>query len=211
MLFESPVNSEYSCNALQLQLAEDLVEHGWSQQNIFLPADLTLALAAECRALTASGALQSAGVGRGAAQAARPEIRGDRILWLEAGQSVACDHYLRLMETLRIALNRTLYLGLENYESHFAWYAPGAAYLKHLDRFRDDSARTVSVVIYLNQDWLPEQGGALRLHPQGKLTQDIAPVASRLVVFLSAEMLHEVLPATRDRISLAGWFRRRLS
>ena len=28
-------------------------------------------------------------------------------------------------------------------------------------------------------------------------------------MFLSAEMLHEVLPTLRERLSLAGWFRRR--
>ena len=31
----------------------------------------------------------------------------------------------------------------------------------------------------------------------------------RDMVFLSGEVPHEVLPATRDRLSLAGWFRRR--
>lgn len=188
---------------------DHLVEHGWSQQNVFLPADLTLALEAECVLLAAAGALRLAAVGRGVAQAVTPSVRGDRILWLKAGQSVACDRYLQIMETLRLALNRDLYLGLEEYESHFAFYLPGASYLRHLDRFRDDDSRTVSVVIYLNAGWLPEEGGALRLHPHGKDSEDIAPLASRLVLFLSAEMPHEVLPATRDRLSLAGWFRRR--
>jgi SM-20-related protein len=65
------------------------------------------------------------------------------------------------------------------------------------------------VVIYLNQDWQAEHGGALRLHPQNLPTQDISPIACRMVVFLSAEMLHEVLPTTRNRMSLTGWFRRR--
>jgi SM-20-related protein len=106
-------------------------------------------------------------------------------------------------------LNRSLYLGLEEYESHFAFYAPGTSYLKHLDRFHDDDCRTVSVVIYLNPNWLPGEGGALRLHPLGKCSEDIAPAGSSMVLFLSADMLHEVLPATRDRLSLAGWFRRR--
>jgi SM-20-related protein len=194
---------------LQIALADDLCTHGWSQQNIFLPADLTLELAAECGLLFADGSLQPAGVGRGAMQAVRTEIRGDRIAWLTAGQSVACDRYLLLMETLRVSLNRSLFLGLEEYESHFAFYAPGATYLKHLDRFQDDDSRTVSVVIYLNDNWLPGEGGALRLHPHGKCTEDIAPLGGRLLLFLSADMLHEVLPATRDRLSLAGWFRRR--
>lgn len=196
-------------DALQQRTIDALSEHGWSQQNFFLSDELTLALAAECRALHGGGALAPAAVGRGAAQTLRPEIRSDRILWLNAGQSAACDRYLLIMEDLRLALNRALFLGLAEYESHFAFYAPGASYLRHLDRFRDDDRRTVSVVIYLNADWLVEEGGALRLHPDGAAASDIAPEASRLVLFLSADMPHEVLPATRDRLSLAGWFRRR--
>ena len=188
---------------------DDLATHGWSQQNQFLPQELTLALAAECRVLAASGALDFAAVGRDAAKSLRPEIRGDRTLWLEAGQSDACDRYQQIMETLRLALNRAFFLGLDNYESHFALYAPGASYRQHLDRFRDDDLRTVSVVVYLNDAWDAQDGGALRLHPDGLPQQDISPEGSRLVLFLSADMAHEVLPATRDRISLAGWFRRR--
>ncbi|MES2257027.1 MAG: 2OG-Fe(II) oxygenase [Pseudomonadota bacterium] len=188
---------------------DNLSTYGWSQQNQFLPQDLTVALAAECRALAAGGVLDFAAVGRGAAQALRPEIRGDQTLWLEAGQSDACDRYQQIMETLRVALNRAFFLGLDNYESHFALYAPGASYRRHIDRFRDDDLRTVSAVIYLNPDWLPEQGGVLRLHPQGEPSLDIMPFGSRLVLFLSADMLHEVLPATCERLSLAGWFRRR--
>lgn len=188
---------------------DDLAAHGWSQQNQFLPEELTVALAAECRALAAGGALDFAGVGRDAARTLRPDIRGDRTRWLETGQSDACDHYQHIMETLRLALNRAFFLGLDNYESHFALYAPGASYRRHLDRFRDDDLRTVSVVIYLNPDWQVGQGGALRLHPQGQPSNDIVPIGGRLVLFLSADMLHEVLPATCERLSLAGWFRRR--
>ncbi len=198
-----------STDGLHQLTLDGLALHGWSQQNLFLSHELTLALAAECRAGAAAGALALAAVGRGAAQAVRSDIRGDRILWLEAGQSAACDSYLLVMETLRLALNREFFLGLDSYESHFAHYAPGAAYHKHLDRFRDDDLRTVSVVIYLNPDWKVEQGGALRVHPLGAPTCDIAPMGSRLVLFMSADMPHEVLPATHDRLSLAGWFRRR--
>lgn len=194
---------------LQQRTLDDLAEHGWSQQNQFLPLDLTLALASECRALAASGMLGLAAVGSGAAPTLRPDIRGDRTMWLEAGQSAACDRYQAIMETLRVALNRAFFLGLDNYESHFALYAPGASYRQHLDRFRDDDLRAVSAVIYLNPDWLAEQGGALRLSPQGVPAHDIVPMGSRLVLFLSADMLHEVLPASCERLSLAGWFCRR--
>lgn len=192
-----------------LTIIDDLVARGWSQQDAFLPPDLALALAAECRARAAQGDLTPAGIGHGAATAVREQIRGDRIEWLEAGQSAACDHYLQIMETLRLALNRDLYLGLEDYECHFALYPPGAFYHKHLDRFQDDDCRTVSAVMYLNHAWLPQQGGTLRLYPDGQATQDIAPLANRLALFMSADMPHEVLPASRDRLSLTGWFRRR--
>lgn len=196
-------------DGLQQQTLDDLAAHGWAQQNLFLSVALTLALATECRAQAALGALVPASVGRGATRVLLPQMRGDHIQWLHAGRSAACDSYLLIMDGLRLALNRAFYLGLDNYESHFALYAPGAAYQQHRDRFRDDDLRTVSAVIYLNPDWLEGQGGALRLHPDGEAASDIAPVGSRLVLFLSADMLHEVLPATRDRLSLAGWFRRR--
>lgn len=196
-------------DTVSLDIGDGLTEHGWVQHAFFLPQDLTQELALECHALADAGALVSAGIGRGGNKTIRPDLRGDRIAWIRAGQSAACDRYLQIMEALRVTLNQTLYLGLEEYESHFAFYAPGTSYLRHLDRFRDDDCRTVSVVIYLNPDWLPEQGGALRLHLQHNQLEDIMPSGGRLVLFLSADMPHEVLPATRDRLSLTGWFRRK--
>jgi SM-20-related protein len=190
-------------------MCDNLVRHGWSQHNLFLSKELSNTLAAECIVLRETDALTLARVGSGKQTILQAKIRSDQIAWLQAGQSVACDAYLLMMEQVRVLLNQTLYLGLEDYESHFSFYTPGASYSKHLDRFHNDDARTISVVIYLNDNWLTEQGGALRLYPHNLPTQDISPVACRMVVFLSAEMLHEVLPATRDRMSLTGWFRRR--
>ena len=198
-----------SDHPLLLRIVDDLAACGWSQQNIFLPEALTLELAAECRKRAAEGELAPAAVGRGPFQEIREGIRGDHIQWLEPGQAEACDTYLGLMDSLRVALNRGLYLGLEDFESHFALYPPGGFYLKHLDRFRDDDRRMVSAVIYLNPGWLPEYGGQLRMYLKGDVEYDVVPTGGRLVVFLSGEVPHEVMPATRDRLSLTGWFRRR--
>jgi SM-20-related protein len=194
---------------LHRPIVDAIHQRGWAEQDCFLQPDLIVALAQECAALAAAGSLTRAGVGQGGTKSLQPNIRGDQIQWLQAGRSDACDQYLAIMETLRIALNRALFLGLDDYESHFAFYPPGASYKQHRDRFRDDDSRVISVVVYLNADWSPEHGGALRLHTEGSSPRNILPVASRIVVFLSADMLHEVLPATRDRISLTGWFRRR--
>lgn len=193
---------------LLLRIADDLTDHGWSQQNIFLPDALTTELADECRARARMGLLVPAAVGRGDVMLVREGIRGDSIQWLEAGQSVACDRYLDLLDCLRQTLNRQLFLGLEDFEGHFAQYPVGAFYARHVDRFRDNDRRSVSAVLYLNDHWLPEHGGQLRLHLPER-TLDIEPQGGCLVVFSSADIPHEVLPATRERLSLTGWFRRR--
>ena len=190
-------------------LLDDLAEQGWAIATNALPADLTLELAQECRARANLGALQPAGVGRGSAHGVQEGVRGDHIQWLEPGQCAAGDRYLAMLDDLRGQLNQALYLGLEDYEGHFALYPPGTFYQKHLDRFRDDDRRAVSAVFYLNSDWLPEQGGALRLYLADGRELDVLPEAGTLVVFLSADLPHEVLPATRERLSLTGWLRRR--
>ncbi|WP_068825242.1 2OG-Fe(II) oxygenase [Pseudomonas sp. BMS12] len=191
------------------QIIDDLASQGWSRQEDFLPDTLTHELAAECRARAEKGALSPAGVGRGQGLAVREGVRGDHIQWLEPGQSPASDQYLTAMDELRQALNQAFYLGLEDYESHFALYPPGSFYQKHLDRFRDDDRRCVSAVFYLNQDWQAAQGGALRIYPHNHEPLDLLPQGGSLVLFMSAELPHEVLPASRERLSLTGWFRRR--
>ncbi|MDM8348739.1 2OG-Fe(II) oxygenase [Pseudomonas sp. sp1636] len=196
-------------SALLARIVDDLAEHGWSLQPLFAPPLLTLELADECRKRAAQGDLTPAGVGRGSSQEVREGVRGDRIQWLDAGFSPACDRYLGLLDELRLALNRELYLGLEDCECHFALYPPGAFYQKHVDRFRDDDRRAVSAVFYLNPDWQPEQGGALRLYLADGTTREVLPEAGSLLVFRSADLPHEVLPASRERLSLTGWFRRR--
>ncbi|MDP2747178.1 2OG-Fe(II) oxygenase [Pseudomonas sp.] len=195
--------------ALLTRIVDGLAEHGWSLQAQFIAQSLTLELAEECRKRAAQGALAPAGVGRGAQQQIREGVRGDHIQWLEAGQAPACDQYLQAFDELRVALNQGLYLGLEDFEGHFALYPPGAFYQKHVDRFRDDDRRAVSAVFYLNEDWQVEHGGALRLYLPNGETRDVLPQAGSLLLFLSADMPHEVLPATRERLSLTGWFRRR--
>src|SRR5690554_4581194 len=191
------------------RIVDDLATHGWSQQAIFIPTDLTTQLAAECQNRAQQGQLEPAAVGRGTSKTVHDKIRGDHIQWLDAGHDAAVDRYLGLMEQLRSAINQTLFLGLDDFESHFALYPPGAFYKKHLDRFRDDDRRVITCVAYLNEQWLPEQGGELRMYLDDQQTHDVVPQAGTLLVFMSEKWPHEVLPATRDRLSITGWLRRR--
>ena len=191
------------------RIVDDLATHGWSQQSIFIPTDLTTELAKECHKRAQCGQLELAGIGRGVAKVVHSGIRGDKIQWLEPDQHVAVDRYLAFMEHIRVAINQTLFLGLEDFEGHFALYPAGAFYKKHLDRFRDDDRRVVTCIAYLNEQWLPEQGGELRMYLDDGQTHDVVPQAGTLVVFMSEQWPHEVLPATRDRLSITGWLRRR--
>lgn len=113
-------------------------------------------------------------------------------------------------ENLRIDLNRTLYLGLDSFESQFAHYPPGAFYRKHVDAFKGSSNRVVSLILYLNPDWSPADGGQLTLYDQAdRELAKFAPNMGTVAVFFSERFPHEVLATARDRYSVAGWFRRR--
>lgn len=142
-------------------------------------------------------------------RALHPEIRGDGTLWFEPSNlSPAQAQLWGFLEALRSGLNRELFLGLWDLEGHYAIYPPGAFYRKHLDRFRDDSKRTVSVVAFFNPDWRDREGGSLVLDlPKGPLA--VAPEAGTMVFFLSDRIPHEVAETTRERLSFAGWFRTR--
>jgi len=189
-------------------IADALTAQGWIVLPAFLSAAEAAAQAADCRALDAAAALTPAATGR---ESGRREggLRGDRTRWFEPDAlSPPQAAYWQAMDALRRGLNERLLLGLESVEAHYAVYPPGAGYARHRDRFRDDDARVLSSVCYLNPDWQANDGSALRLHLGNRL-HDIAPQAGTLVLFLSADIEHEVLPATRERLSIAGWFRRR--
>jgi len=195
------------------QIADDLSRQGWSVRPDFISAQLLYALREECLQEWQQGEFRHAGVGRGENFEIKPEVRNDRVKWLEPGKEAQAQQaYLQQLETLRQVLNRELYLGLFEFEGHMAVYPPGSFYARHLDQFRGIGLRTVSAILYLNDDWRPEDGGQLRLYTvPGDDAQylDILPTGGQLVVFMSAEFMHEVLPARRERMSVTGWFKRR--
>ncbi|KQA24484.1 SM-20 protein [Vibrio metoecus] len=136
------------------------------------------------------------------------EIRSDKIQWLDVSMGQPIQDYLERMEQIRREVNRHFFLGLFEYEAHFAKYEAGDFYLKHLDSFRGNENRKLTTVFYLNEQWTPADGGELKIYDlQDNWIDTLAPVAGRLVVFLSERFPHEVLKAHADRVSIAGWFR----
>jgi SM-20-related protein len=191
-------------------LCAAIEEEGFAVTNDFLPAGAIAALARDARNRDAAGEFQDAGVGRGGARRQRSDIRGDRIAWLDESEvNAATRPWWSALERLRVALNQALFLGLFCFEGHYAIYPPGAFYERHRDCFRGDDERILSCVLYLNESWTEADGGALRIYVDGGTTRDILPLGGTLVCFLSDRFEHEVLPATRERLALTGWFRRR--
>lgn len=193
-------------------LLNGIANQGYAIVDNFLPPGMISTLAAEAKSLHIQGHTHRAVTGKKSGE--KPDnIRGDFIHWLDdTNPSATQQEYLQCMEELRSELNQGFYLGLFNLEAHFAVYPPGAAYRRHLDQFQGDSKRQVSCVLYLNKDWRAEEGGQLRLYLDETATPqyvDILPEGGRLAIFLSGRLWHEVLPATRERISLTGWFRTR--
>lgn len=194
-------------------IADALSTHGACRVPAFPGSALAGALRDDALRLQREGALAPAAVGRAGLRVLRRDIRGDATLWLDDPRcGAAAREYLDALDALRAALNRHAYLGLADVEAHYAAYPPGAGYARHRDAFRVDGAaatgpaRVVSLVSYLNPDWRCGDGGELRIHRDAG-SSDVAPRGGS-VCFLS-ELEHEVLPARRERFSIAAWMRRR--
>ncbi len=198
-------------------IATALVECGYVVMDKLVHRDLLKILVAHFNGLHGD-VFKPAGVGRQADFQVQENIRTDKIYWLESDKEPTAE-FLQIMEALRIGLNRRLFLGLNVYESHFAHYPVGAFYKKHVDAFRENnerrqlqetqSNRVLSTVLYLNEAWQANSGGELILYSETgeQVLEKIFPEFGRIVIFLSEKFPHEVLPATRERNSIAGWFR----
>jgi SM-20-related protein len=174
-----------------------------------LPATLLARLDDGCHHREAAN-FDLAGVGRGPRRTRDRDIRGDAIRWLDATNEP--DHaYLTVMEALRLALNEKLYLGLLDYDAHYAIYGAGNHYQRHIDTLSGSKNRLLSTVVYLHDEWALADGGELVLYrgSDQRPTARILPSPGLMVLFLSQDFPHEVLAARKPRHSLAGWFRGR--
>ncbi|WP_252738348.1 2OG-Fe(II) oxygenase [Saccharophagus degradans] len=196
--------------ALQLNKQQTLLDdiamqlrvQGYSINAEAVPASLAHALYQQAK----REQLRPAGIGRQQSHAVDRSVRKDSISWITA-ESAAGTEWLAWADSLKVALNRQLLLGLFSFESHFAHYPPGGFYKKHVDAFKGEANRVLSMVVYLNPQWRDEDGGELVIYLEDGSSVKVAPRFATLVTFLSEEFPHEVLPAKADRYSIACWFR----
>lgn len=232
----TPLRAPLFGSSLTDSLIEGLAERGWAHAPHALDPELVEALREEAELLDDAGETHDGRIGRRADETTRLKVRKTRIAWLD-GSSPAQRRYLAGAESLRQELNRALYLGLFEYEAHFAVYPPGGFYARHLDAFRAapgagaaaglgeraGRSRVVSMVTYLNRSWTEADGGRLALWerapagPDGRPdlkaldavppAAEIAPEGGGVVLMLSEDIPHEVRLAHADRYAIAGWFR----
>jgi SM-20-related protein len=192
-------------------IVDGILTTGYGIADNFLTTDEVSALARRLHERHTAGTFKSAGIGNQNTIVER-QIRGDEILWLDEAASTPEEAaFLERIGQFVDYVNRTCYLGLRDYEFHYALYPPGTFYKRHLDQFRSDSRRKLSVICYLNADWKESDGGQLALYlpTEGESEQTITvePTGGRLICFESGRLEHEVLPATRERLSVTGWLK----
>ncbi len=186
-----------------------LAEYDYTVIDDFFPQSVLDSVEAEFERVEQAGALKAAKIGESSEERRIAEIRSDYIHWLDRASQTTLEPFFSGVDQLREELARAMYVSLLGYEFHLAKYPVGAFYKAHLDQFDRRDNRQLSLVIYLNQGWEPGDGGELKIHCENP--EVIAPLYNRAVLFRSATVLHEVLPALKPRRSLTGWLLKRPS
>ena len=191
-------------------ILSNLEKQGYSIQENFFSSILTHDLKETLSSLSEQDLLKQAGIGRKNDFHIEQSIRSDVISWFdEKTLSPSQSEFLRITEQIQSAINERFFLGLFEFEVHFALYAPNAFYKRHLDQHKNQDTRVVTLILYLNENWGEDDGGELKIYFKNNKSLSVKPKAGTLVCFMSADFEHEVLPAKRERTSLTGWFRKR--
>ena len=181
------------------QILDDLDQHGFAIVNQTHSAPFTSQLLDEC--LFNLNQFREAAIQNGVVS----KIRSDHILWIHEDLSFAQQHTQTLL-ALAEQFNQAFYLGIREVEAHFASYQAGSFYALHRDNPQQKNDRVISAVYYLHPEWQADWGGQLRLQDKHGAWQIIEPRPNRIAIFQS-DLLHEVLPATQQRLSITAWLR----
>lgn len=133
------------------------------------------------------------------------QIRSDHILWINENLPIAERHVATLMQ-LAQELNQAFFFGIREVEAHFACYNAGEFYALHRDNPQKKNDRMVSAVLYLHSEWQKDWGGQLRLQDKQQNWHILEPKPNRIALFQS-DLLHEVLAAQQQRLSITAWMR----
>ncbi len=190
-------------------LIEGIVSNGYAVCDDFLDKSEVSSLLKIFSERYLAGKFKEASIGKQSEVHKEILVRGDEILWLETDSTNIAERVLLDKNQAFVDyLNQTCYLGIVDTEIHFAKYDVGKFYRRHRDTFQAQKGRVLSVIFYLNQNWIPADGGNLIIYTQQNGLEKnitIAPLAGRLVCFESEKLDHEVTEAFAERFSVTGW------
>lgn len=181
------------------QILDDLDQHGFSIIDDAYSNDYVHQLIEECTSNL--NRFREAAIQNGVIS----KIRSDHILWLNP-ELVISNQHVQALYSLGQELNRAFYLGIRDVEAHFACYNAGEFYALHRDNPQGKNGRMISTVYYLHEDWQDDWGGELHLQDKNDIWHVLQPKPNRIALFQS-DLLHEVLEAKHQRLSITGWLR----
>lgn len=192
------------------EIVDAIYNRGFHVVDNFLTDETVKGLRQCALQLIEDNQFQTAKIGSQQNVSTNQTIRRDKIHWLDEGaENPAIQAYFTAMKALSSSLNEQLFLGLVEFETHFALYQPESFYKKHIDQFSNKQDRRISCVYYLNEDWQASFGGQLTLYDKDdKVLTNILPSSNRLVCF-SSDLPHEVSKTSEMRLSIAGWMKTR--
>lgn len=189
------------------EIVNQIVAQEYAVIDFLVAKETLLALKNNLITHKTTGDFRQAGTGNKTNLQINELIRTDKILWIDDNSTDKAEQdYLATATALKNYLNQSCYTGIRNFEVHYACFEAGAFYKPHFDRFKNDDLRKMTLITYLNEDWTATDGGELVLHFNNSV-QKILPLFGRSVIFRSHEVLHEVLPAKRERMSITGWMK----
>lgn len=183
---------------------DDLAENDYVISDQFIDDEMYIRIMNFFREKEENDQLTKAGIGSSGEFKLDASVRGDFIYWLERDKDQKLEPFFGLMDELVDAFRTYCYLSLSGSEFHIAKYPAGSYYKRHLDQFNSRSNRMITVLIYLNENWKPGDGGELKIYGKEKELL-VEPIARRLLLFKSDKVEHEVLPTRVPRYSLTGW------
>ena len=205
--------SNITLNPIYEKIIDDLSNQKYSISDFFFSPEETKQLRESI--IQQDKDFHQAAIGNSQNEQIVKSVRGDKIRWIDESQKSKTEEiFFEKINDFILYLNMTCYMGIEESEFHYAVYPEGTFYQRHVDAFKNDDRRTLSIVLYLNdEEWKDEYGGQLTLYlPDENNTEkelNVLPLAGRIAIFDSKTIPHEVKKVNRPRYSITGWLKTR--
>jgi len=195
---------EFFSDETYISWLDQLAENDYVIIDDFVSEDLFGIVSTYFSERLAEDDLAKAGIGALGDYTVDKQIRGDYVYWLDESKDTTLQPFFDQMNEFVLKVKRFCFLSISDVECHLAYYPTGSFYKRHVDQFKERNNRILSFVLYLNPEWKVEHEGELVIYKDDKAIK-VAPIKSRLILFKSAGLEHEVALTHNERLSLTGW------